>query len=644
MGQNESIPALRLQNSSTDRTYRRNSRDVQFSNTSKKLTIFINDQHLIVNVPDDTLTCGWLLSEVIRLYEGPHIIVALRTRSNTEILDYWLTMYERTLHPLRESEILDAVLASPVPAQVSPAHFQPIKLVGKGGFSKVIQARKKDTGELYAIKIMDKDFILREDKAVQIMIERQIMTRVNHPFIVNLFWAFQTEKELHLVMDLCPGGELFFHLHNLNRFTEDQARFYFGEIVLGIEYLHSLNIVYRDLKPENILLDIDGHIRLTDFGLSKLGVGQAELTYSFCGSPEYMSPEMLRQSGHGRSVDFYSLGALLYEMLTGLPPFYDRNHDRMFKRVLEEDLKLPNFLSKDCKSLLIGLLQKNPDHRLGSARGIEEIKEHPWCAKIRWSKLYHKRIAPPFRPNLRVSNFDPLYTKQRIETRAFLSEQLESASPYHPAENDIFNGFDYCRPDNRSFIEPPSQLGLSVISTRSAGSYPSNLSITLTRGDQREYKEEISAPNIKCAISPNSSTTMASDSSRLSDVESTNLSNPFLLSKTSSLSELRTMRDLNGEGRCTLPLTNPIPKDAKPAIYIGSEERCSLRIKVSTPKGLKPPRSTCRSTVSTPKSENAKVKGKKSPETMINKIPNFYTEMAPNRRPSNSHTPSNVKS
>jgi hypothetical protein len=137
---------------------------------------------------------------------------------------------------------------------------------------------------------------------------------------------------------------------------------------------------------------------------------------------------------------------------------------------------------------------------------------------------------------------------------------------------------------------------------------------------------------------------MASDSSRLSDAESTNLSNPFLLSKTSSLSELRTMRDLNVEGRTTIPISNPIPKDAKPAIYIGSEERCSLKIKAKTPKGLKPPRSAYRSTVSTPKSENAKRKAKKSPESMINKIPNFYTEMAPNRRPSNSHTPSNVKS
>lgn len=262
---------------------------------------------------------------------------------------------------------------------------------------------------------MDKGFVKNEDKVVQILTEKDIMVQMAHPFIVKLHWAFQTEKKLHLVMDLCPGGELFFHLHNLGRFTEDQARFYFGEILLGIEYLHQNGIIYRDLKPENILLDIDGHIRLTDFGLSKQGISHSGQTYSFCGSPEYMSPEMLRGQGHGRAVDYYSLGALLYEMLTGLPPFYDSNRSKMYWKVLNEDLNLPGYISKAGRDLLSEMLIKDPAQRMGSVNGFYEVKGHPWCSKIQWDKLLKKRILPPFRPNLRVSNFDPEYTSMEID-------------------------------------------------------------------------------------------------------------------------------------------------------------------------------------------------------------------------------------
>ena len=178
-------------------------------------------------------------------------------------------------------------------------------------------------------------------------------------------------------MDFCPGGELFFHLHNLGRLTEDQTKFYFCEILLAIEFLHSLNIVYRDLKPENVLLDIDGHVRITDFGLSKEGIDKNGRSYSFCGSPEYMSPEMLKALGHGREVDFYSIGALLFEMLTGLPPFYDSNRSKMYLKILNEDLDLPPYLSRNVKNLLLGLLEKDPTARLGFQHGIEEIKSHP---------------------------------------------------------------------------------------------------------------------------------------------------------------------------------------------------------------------------------------------------------------------------
>lgn len=267
---------------------------------------------------------------------------------------------------------------------------------------------------------MNKDFILAEDKVNQIISERIIMSRSDHPFIVKLFWAYQTSKVLNLVMEFCPGGELFFHLHNLGRFTEEQARFYFGEILLGLEYLHMNGILYRDLKPENILIDLDGHIKLTDFGLSKLNIDKDTVTYTYCGSPEYMSPEMLKRSGHTRCADFYSLGALLFEMLTGLPPYYNSNRNLMYNKIQYEDLMIPNYISRTARSLISALLEKDASKRLGSTRGTEEVKQHPWCTKIDWNKLYQKKIIPPFRPNLKTSNFDPLYTSMKLEEDQFL--------------------------------------------------------------------------------------------------------------------------------------------------------------------------------------------------------------------------------
>ena len=234
-------------------------------------------------------------------------------------------------------------------------------------------------------------------------------------------------------MDFCPGGELFFHLHNLGRLTEPQAQFYFAEILLALEHLHSLGVVYRDLKPENVLLDLDGHVRLTDFGLSKEHMRKDSVAFSFCGSPEYMSPEMLKESGHSFAVDYYSLGALLYEMLTGLPPFYNRNKERMYHAILNNPLLLPNYISRSGRSLLSGLLEKDPRKRLGADRGFVEIKAQPWVEKVDWERVLKRKKAPPFIPNLRLSNFDPEYTSEPIDFR--------DHGPSLPS--DPFDGFEY---------------------------------------------------------------------------------------------------------------------------------------------------------------------------------------------------------
>lgn len=298
-------------------------------------------------------------------------------------------------------------------------------------------------------------------------------------------------------MDFCPGGELFYHLHNIGRLNEDQARFYVAEILTGIEYLHNMDIVYRDLKPENILLDIDGHVRITDFGLSKEGISEKAQSYSFCGSPEYMSPEMLKAAGHGREVDFYSIGALLYEMLTGLPPFYDTNRSQMYMRILNDDLELPNFLSQYSKNLISGLLSKDPTKRLGASGGIEEIRAHPWFKSVNWKKIQSKKVHPPFRPNLHHSNFDPEYQKSRIRPEDFDVPPATLLSP--------FEGFNYSiQKDNSPKETKLLTVDMASISTTVSrtGFFSRNSSQTKLSlmGDDEEEKKVEDRTGLKLAI------------------------------------------------------------------------------------------------------------------------------------------------
>ena len=232
--------------------------------------------------------------------------------------------------------------------------------------------------------------------------------------------AFQSKDKLYFVLDYCAGGELFFHLGKEGRFSENRARFYAAEIILAISYVHSLDIIYRDLKPENVLLDAQGHIRLTDFGLSKEGISNSSSgANSFCGTPEYLAPEILNRQGHGRAVDWWSLGALLYEMLTGLPPFYCQDRERLFEKIRKSELNYPPSLSRPAVSLLKGLLTKDPTRRLGSGpNDDQDIRRHEFFASINWEKLFHGEVAPPWRPKisgiLDTSQFDKEFTNMPI--------------------------------------------------------------------------------------------------------------------------------------------------------------------------------------------------------------------------------------
>lgn len=310
--------------------------------------------------------------------------------------------------------------------------FALLKVIGKGSFGKVFQVRKNGQEDIFAMKVLDKSLIRRKNQIEHTQTERNILGLVDHPFIVGMKYAFQTKDKLYFVLDYCPGGELFFHLGKEKKFSEDRARFYAAEIVLALEHLHKRKIVYRDLKPENVLLTEDGHIRLTDFGLSKENIVDADKgAQSFCGTPEYLAPEILNRTGHGQAVDWWSLGALLYEMLTGWPPFYSRDQERLFTKIKRAKLDIPQNISADAADILSRLLEKNPVDRLGgSTRDADDVKSHPFFKSIDWDKLFRKAIAVPFVPEVK----DILDTSQF--SSEFTSLPISSPSSYNVSANN----------------------------------------------------------------------------------------------------------------------------------------------------------------------------------------------------------------
>lgn len=296
------------------------------------------------------------------------------------------------------------------------------KVIGKGGYGKVFLVTKVDTQKWYAMKEIKKETLVSDRDKANTIFERVILQNVKSPFIVNMHFAFQTSERLYYVLDFWSGGELFFHLKKKVTFKEKQAKFYAAEIVLALEELHKNNIVYRDLKPENILLDSEGHVKLTDFGLSKfvnLDTKNNKL-YTFAGTPEYLAPEIINEKGYGKEVDWWSLGAILYEMLVGVQPFHHNNHQKLLDNILFKDLRFPELVGKNAKDLCTKLLERRPEKRLGwGPNGVDEIKQHKFFSSIDWDKLLKLEIIPPFKPKTKFEadsrNFDKEFTEQRVE-------------------------------------------------------------------------------------------------------------------------------------------------------------------------------------------------------------------------------------
>ena len=338
------------------------------------------------------------------------------------------------------------------------------QLICVGTFGQVYQVRKKDTHRIYAMKVLSKKVIVQKKEVAHTLGERNILVRTalaDSPFIVGLKFSFQTNTDLYLVTDFMSGGELFWHLQKEGRFNETRAKFYIAELILALQHLHQHDIVYRDLKPENILLDANGHIALCDFGLSKANLTKNDTTNTFCGTTEYLAPEvLLDEQGYTTMVDFWSLGVLVFEMCCGWSPFYAEDTQQMYKNIAFGKVRFPrDALSTEGRNFVKGLLNRNPKHRLGADNDAEELKQHPFFSDVDWIALAKKQVVPPFKPKLKsvldTSNFDPEFTNALANSsslsaraEALAGDGMPASTPLSPGMQANFRGFTFVDESN----------------------------------------------------------------------------------------------------------------------------------------------------------------------------------------------------
>eukprot|EP00826_Nyctotherus_ovalis_P019162 TRINITY_DN1585_c0_g1_i2.p1 TRINITY_DN1585_c0_g1~~TRINITY_DN1585_c0_g1_i2.p1 ORF type:complete len:582 (+),score=143.91 TRINITY_DN1585_c0_g1_i2:687-2432(+) len=293
--------------------------------------------------------------------------------------------------------------------QITLKSFKIICKIGIGAFGSIYKVVHTNTGKIYAMKTISKRYLAKTKQMKYALSESKLLRIVDHPFVIKMYYAFQTPEHIHFVLDYCELSDLSGHIDERQIFTEKEARFYISELILAIEYLHSKDIVYRDLKPANILictpaltLGGNGHIKLSDFGLAKQILGQEPpRSLSFCGSLSYLSPDMLTNKSSHRTIDVYGIGTILYELLSGLPPFYTENPKALINNIKHAKLKIPQYLSTKARSVLKALLDRNPSTRIT----LPELKQHPFFEKINWDDVYHKKIVPP------ISNVNGSYIK-----------------------------------------------------------------------------------------------------------------------------------------------------------------------------------------------------------------------------------------
>eukprot|EP01133_Synstelium_polycarpum_P008377 gene8377-9846_t len=338
-----------------------------------------------------------------------------------EEMNSWMEILTRTLEKMK---LVTAKGGAPAKERVGVEDFDLLNVIGKGSFGKVLQVRKKDTGMIYAMKVLNKKNIVERKEIDHTRAEKNILQKLVHPFLINLNYSFQSDDKLYFIMDYINGGELFYHLQNEERFDETRVRFYCAEIVCGLE----------DLKPENILLTSDGHICLTDYGISKEGLlSDDDRTATFCGTPEYLAPEILKGESYGKAIDWWSFGTLVYEMLSGLPPFYSSDTRVMYNNIMNQKLVFTPQFSSEARDFITALLERDPNKRL---KDTKLIKQHSFFKGIDWDKCVRKELTPPFIPQVKNKN-----DTSQVDI-GFLSETVALSLDNNKLSNSVQRNFE----------------------------------------------------------------------------------------------------------------------------------------------------------------------------------------------------------